>query len=69
MRVSIIKAAKELGVSIDTLRRCQRPHTVVLEDLNVQGMLRNHKLARAVVDVAMFKFCIQFGDKAKWYRL
>jgi putative transposase len=36
--------------------------TVVIEDLNVQGMLRNHRLARAIADVGfgMFRRCLEY---------
>ena len=39
--------------------------TVCLEDLNVKGMLSNHKLARAVSDVAFGEIRRQFEYKAK----
>ena len=31
----------------------QRPSVMVLEDLNVVGMMQNHKLARAIGDVGL----------------
>jgi putative transposase len=40
--------------------------TVILEDLNIEGMLRNHKLAQAISDVSWGKFVRQLTYKAEW---
>jgi len=40
---------------------------VVLEDLNVSGMLKNHHLAQAIADVGMYAFRRQLTYKGKWY--
>ena len=37
---------------------------VFMEDLNVQGMLRNHKLARAIAEVGFYRFRSVLEDKA-----
>ena len=34
----------------------KRPRTIVIEDLNVKGMLKNRKLSRAISDVKMGEF-------------
>lgn len=44
-----------------------KPCTIVLEDLNVKGMMANRKLARAVGDVGMYEFKRQLTYKAKKY--
>jgi len=43
---------------------CKRPSCIVLEDLNVSGMLKNHKLARACADVGLSEFKRQVLYKA-----
>jgi putative transposase len=42
-----------------------RHQTVVIEDLNVRGMLANRKLSRAIADVGFFEFRRQLIYKAK----
>jgi putative transposase len=44
----------------------QRPSVVVIEDLSVSGMLKNHKLARAISDVGFFEFRRQLTYKTAW---
>ena len=40
---------------------------IVLEDLNVIGMLKNHNLAQAIADVGMGEFKRQMEYKGNWY--
>jgi putative transposase len=43
-----------------------RPRVIVLEDLNVSGMLKNHKLALACADVGLYEFRRQVEYKARF---
>lgn len=42
----------------------ERPCVIVLEDLHVQGMLKNRKLSRAIADVGFYEFKRQVQYKA-----
>ena len=45
----------------------ERPGVVVLENLNVSGMLANHCLAQAIGDVGFAEFRRQLEYKSHWY--
>jgi IS605 OrfB family transposase len=44
----------------------RRPRTIVIEDLNILGMLKNRKLSRAISDVGMGEFRRQITYKTVW---
>jgi putative transposase len=46
-----------------TIRLCRENQTIVIEDLNVKGMMANSRLARAISDVGFGEFRRQLGYK------
>ncbi len=60
------KQVKRLLRQATTADAPLRPRVVVLEDLNVEGMKRNRKLALSISDVGLGEFRRQMTYKAAW---
>jgi putative transposase len=50
-----------------TSRLAKTKSAIVLEELNVGGMLKNHHLAQAIADVGLYEFRRQLRYKGAWY--
>ena len=50
-----------------TTRLAKTKSVLVIENLNVSGMLKNHHLAQAIGDVGCYEFKRQLLYKAAWY--
>lgn len=46
----------------------QKNNVIVLEDLKISNMMKNHKLAQAISDVGMYEFKRQIDYKSVWNR-
>ena len=63
-RVTNIRTYTLHHISRDVVNK--NPGVIVIEDLNVAGMGKNHKLAQAIMDVSFAELRRQIEYKAKW---
>lgn len=72
-RIEVAKIHEKITFKrLDYLHKISRKlinenQVIIAEDLNVAGMLKNHKLSKAIQDVSWYELIRQIKYKSKWY--
>jgi putative transposase len=61
------QATTFLTTLVPPARAGETKSAIVLENLNVSGMMKNHHLAQAIADVGLYEFRRQLEYKGLWY--
>jgi putative transposase len=62
-----INNIKEYYLHSITNQLLSENQTIVMEDLNINGMLKNHKLAKSIQELSLNRFKTLLKYKAEWY--